>query len=396
MARVKAPANKKVLVWARETLGFDHEAVAHKIGTKAHIVKAWEEGEKSPSFNQLEDLSDLYRQPLITFFQEERPEEPQWPADFRKLSAGGTEPLKPETKIAIWDAQWRQSIAESLRSELDVNITFTPIGTKPLGDAEALAQQIRAKLGPSIEVQRKWARDFNHIFRYWRGLLEETGILVFRFDFPRDDVRAFSLPGQLAPIITVSSHDSRNGSIFSLFHELAHLLFRQSSTCNDFEFRKRAGSEKDRVEIFCNHFAGAFLVPADAILQHELVGNTVRKEINDAEIQQLAHYFGVSWEVILRRLLILERLDEAFYKAWKNSHQNTWNDPGTSGGGGGGDKYSYIRKILMRQGLAYIETVLSAYSEKIVSLTEASEYLGEKTQNVLLTQEFLYEGGAEL
>lgn len=395
MARVKAPANKNVLVWARETLGFDHGAVAKKIGTKAHIVKAWEEGEKSPSFNQLENLSDLYRQPLITFFQEENPKEPQWPVDFRKFPDSGREPLEPETKIAIWDAQWRQSIAESLRSEMDISIAFKPIGVQPLGDPEVLAQKIRAKLGPSIETQRKWAKNFNHLYRYWRGLLEETGILVFRFDFPRNDVRAFALPGQLAPIITVSSHDSRNGSIFSLFHELAHLLFGQSSTCNDFEFRKRAGSQKDRNEIFCNHFAGAYLVPADALIGHELVGSTVRKEMEDAEIRLLARYFGVSWEVVLRRLLILERLDEAFYRDWKERHQNTWNDPGSSGGGGG-DKYTYVRKILNRQGIAYTETILTAYSEKIVSLTEASEYLGEKTRNVLLTQEYLYEGGADL
>jgi len=394
MASVKAPANKKVLVWARETLGFDHDAVAHKIGTKAHIVKAWEEGEKSPSFNQLENLSDLYRQPLITFFQEEHPEEPQWPVDFRKFPYSGKEPLKPETKIAIWDAQWRQSIAESLRSEMDISIAFKTIGAQPSGDPEILAQNIRAKLGPSIETQKNWAKDFNHLYRYWRGLLEEIGILVFRFDFPRNDVRAFALPGQLAPIMTVSSHDSRNGSIFSLFHEFAHLLFGQSSTCNDFEFRKRAGSQKDRNEIFCNHFAGAYLVPADALIGHELVGNTVRKEMDDTEIRQLARYFGVSWEVVLRRLLILERLDEEFYRDWKERHQKPWSDPGSSGGGG--DKYSYVRKILNRQGMAYTETILTAYSEKIVSLTEASEYLGEKTRNVLLTQEFLYEGGADL
>jgi Zn-dependent peptidase ImmA (M78 family) len=393
--RVKAPANKSILVWARKALGFDLETVAHKIGTKAHIVKAWEEGEKSPSFRQLEDLSDLYHQPIIAFFHEEQPDEPRWPADFRSPSAGGSEPLKPETKIAILDAQWRQSIAQSLREEIGIDVSFSPIGSKPEGDAEALAQELRAQIGPTIETQITWAKDYSRLYKYWRALLENIGILVFRFDFPRKDVRAFSLPGQLAPVISVSSNDWLNGNVFSLFHELAHLLFSQSSTCNDFEFRSGYRTEKDRVEIFCNHFAGAFLVPADDLIRHNIVGNKVRKTIDAHEIRELAHYFGVSWEVVLRRMALVGCLDEAFYKKWKDNQKDSWKDP-KQPGGGGGDKYSYVRKILNRQGIAYIETVLTAYSEKIISLTEASEYLGEKTRSVLLTQEFLYEGGGNL
>ena len=401
MPRVETPVNPKILVWARETLGYDLETVAQKLKDKKENIeawrerlKAWEEGTDNPTFSQLEHLAGIYQQPLIVFFHDQPPKEPELPTDYRRFPSGSPKPLDPQTKTSIWKAQWRQSVAESLRKEMGVEIIFQPWSEIAEEDAEELAFEARNYLRPQIEVKREWAKDSDQLFKRWRAILEKIGILVFRFNFPRDDARAFSLSGELAPIITVSSKDFYNAQIFSLFHELAHLLLSQSGTCNDLEFRTEPTTELDRVEIFCNHFAGAFLVPRNALLDHPMIKNKYYRALDDSNIHDLAKYFGVSHEVVLRRLVFLTRLDADFYKQWRKQQENYWKEAGQPKGNFGVE-HSYVRKILSSQGQAYIETVLSAYSENLVNLSEVSEYLSVKVKHVSEIQEFLYEGGID-
>lgn len=392
MARVEAPANCSVLEWARETLGFDLHRAARAAGVKVEKVQEWEEGISKPTLRQLEKLADLYRQPLIAFFQEDHPEEIELPTDYRIIHPDEDKALSPETIIAIGEARWRQSVAESLRREMEMKISFRPLKSKSQIDPEDLAEKVRTRLDVTIDKQILWAKDYNNTFKRWREILENVGILVFRFDFPRKNTRAYALTAKLAPVITVSSRDYRNAIIFSLFHELAHLLLSQSSTCNDLEFRSKSSSLNDKVEIYCNRFAGAFLVPADPLLRHRLIGNQSLRSLEDNNIRELAHYFGVSREVILRRLVILERLDISFYRRWKDEQKEYWKErEPPKKGGGGKDTYKY--KIINSQGAAYIDTVLSAYSDNLISLSEASEYLAVKAKYVHELQEFLSKEG---
>mgnify|MGYP000219495595 CR=1 FL=1 len=392
MTRVEAPANIGVLVWARETLGFDMDRAAKAAGVSPEKVKEWESGTSKPTLRQLEKLADLYRQPLISFFQDDHPEELDLPTDYRVIHSGDDVSLAPETIIAIGEARWRQSVAESLRREMDINISFRPLRAENQIDAESLAEKARKRLDVTEEKQALWAKDYRNTFKRWRELLEDAGILVFKFDFPRRNTRAFALTAKLAPVITVSANDFQNAMIFSLFHELAHLLLNQSSTCNDLEFRSKASSHNDKIEIFCNRFAGAFLVPAESLLQHRSVRNQFLHSLEENRIQELAHHFGVSCEVILRRLVILDYLDISFYKKWKNEQDEYWKErEPVKKGGGGKDTYKYT--VISSQGNAYIDTVLNAYSENIISLSEASEYLAVKAKYVHELQEFLAKGG---
>ena len=57
------------------------------------------------------------------------------------------------------------------------------------------------------------------------------------------------------PIILLNGKDTTNGRIFSLFHELTHLLLGESAICEN--------NESSKEEIFCNAVAGEFLVLSD-------------------------------------------------------------------------------------------------------------------------------------
>ena len=53
--------------------------------------------------------------------------------------------------------------------------------------------------------------------------------------------------------------DTITGRIFSLFHELCHIILKNSAFC---DFRYNGSSE---LEIYCNRFAAAFLAPEDEV-----------------------------------------------------------------------------------------------------------------------------------
>ena len=80
-------------------------------------------------------------------------------------------------------------------------------------------------------------------------------------------------------------------------------------------------SDVDRVEVFCNRVAGAVLVPNDALLRSDVVtrhgSNT---KWSDDELGQLARRFWVSWEVVLRRLLIAGKTTKDVYDAWRRNN----------------------------------------------------------------------------
>jgi Zn-dependent peptidase ImmA (M78 family) len=88
-----------------------------------------------------------------------------------------------------------------------------------------------------------------------------------------------------------------------LAHELAHGLFhydRPAIFCHD--------ADHNPIERFADRFAAYFLVPSEAL--SEWVGNhTAGKVAAPEEVVQLAHYFGISYKAMLRRLREMRLLD---------------------------------------------------------------------------------------
>ena len=87
---------------------------------------------------------------------------------------------------------------------------------------------------------------------------------------PIEEARGFSLTDNKIPTVVLNLRDSINGRMFSLFHEYAHLLLDKSGIC-DMEEQDYLQQEDKTIERFCNHFAGAILVPKDILLAHDLV-----------------------------------------------------------------------------------------------------------------------------
>jgi Zn-dependent peptidase ImmA (M78 family) len=206
----------------------------------------------------------------------------------------------------------------------------------------------------------------------WRAAIEGLGVFTFQLPMPAEEVRAFSLPGNLAPALAISSGDFLVARIFSLLHELGHLLLGQAALCVPSELR----SSRPRVdeERFCDQFAGAVLIPGEEVRQYlasdhaELPSGEV-----DRVVDRMSRYYKVSRYVSLWRLRDTQALSHARFdmkiREWirmENSRK------GRSGGG----TASLGQRVLAQRGRSFVAHVLTAHAGGHISASTASEILG--------------------
>src|SRR5262249_34971759 len=142
---------------------------------------------------------------------------------------------------------------------------------------------------------------------------------------------------EIFPIIYVNNSAAKTRQIFTLFHELGHLLFHTSGidTVHG-EYVRALTDEPKRIEIVCNRFAAEFLLPERAF------NSAVRGQpATEATAEAVARSFHVSREVVFRRFLEKGLIDESTY----SEAAERWAKQGQSAGTGGDyfwTKLSYL------------------------------------------------------
>ncbi len=376
---VRVDVNHEILVWARKTRGFELEEAASRIGVAPERLAAWEDGRERPTARQLRTIAKHYVRPICTFFL------PQFPTgdepgikDFRRMHAAAVATdLSAELAVEIRLARERRTEALELVRDAGIDVPTFAIAASLEEDREELAARVRGALGVSLEEQASWANQ-HEAFGAWRSALEARGVLVFQtgrssqqFVEP-SEARGFSISGDELPVVVTNGRDAVTARCFTLLHELTHLALRNAGLCDLHEFG--TGSEFDRVEAFCNHVAGAILVPRGALLQTSIVrdhGTSERWE--DGELAQIARRFWVSSEVALRRLLLTRRTTAEFYTAWRAEHDDrVLERPQPKGE----VKLPMSTRVIRRNGRFFPRLVFGALREGRLSYHRASTYLG--------------------
>ena len=216
----------------------------------------------------------------------------------------------------------------------------------------------------------------------WRLAVESLGILVFqtgffnRFAVEVEEMRGVALHFDKLPIIIINSRDSETGRIFTIMHELGHLILRQSGLSNFKEFDSPVTDE-----VFCNAFAGELLVPADNLKSESSVRLKTSLIWEDGELLRLANQYKVSKEMILRRLLYIRRTSHEHYSEMRAQWQKEWEErQQTSAKTGGGPKFH--TKFVRCHGTRFVSTVLDAYDQDAIHSSQLSEYLDTKLKHI--------------
>ena len=376
MANEPIPVNPELIRWARTRAGYTSEAAAEKFKK----IVSWEAGENYPTYPQLEQLAESFKIPVAVFFFPEPPKLPPINETFRTLSKLELENIPQKVRLLLAKAKALQlNLYELCDGQNPADKLITNVFKfQPDSQVVAVAQKVREFLGVTIEEQVSWV-DNDDALKHWRDALLSAGVFVFKDAFHEESYSGFCLFDKDFPIIYLNNSSPKTRQIFTLFHELAHLLFHTSGIDTvDGAFIPHLAAEPRKIEVLCNKFAAEFLLP-ELIFKQALAGNFPSRQI----AEKLAARFHVSREFIFRRFrdfnLITQQSYEAAAREWAEQKTRV----------PGGDFYWTKLAYLGRD---YVKLALSKYHQNQIDQTQLAEYLDTKPRHVGTLEEYYARG----
>ncbi len=288
MSRIEVNINPSVLQWAREEAGYDPSEIAAKVEVPTEKYNTWEQkGEKVP-LGKLKNIANYYKRQLAVFFLPEVPKKIVKPKDFRNVITAKSK-LSKKVLLVMRDVTYFRQTALEIKGEGYWKDRYSWIAEVDANNkkSDVIAGWLREKLNISVEEQLRW-KTSNEAYRTWRSAVEnQLGILIFQFPMPLKEVQGFCFTDAYPYSIIVNSNHSYTGRIFTIFHELAHIINHNSGICLWDDVMENQNEEWE-----CNSIAGNFLVPK----------NILQSTDDLKEIQTYANKFKISPEAYLRRL----------------------------------------------------------------------------------------------
>jgi len=376
MPHLRAEITPSVLRWARERSRYDIKTLSKRLNVSVERYEEWEEGRSQPTFKQLRKAANVLNRPLGLFFLPEPPPEKEVLSELRRLP--GVAPIEsPSLAEAVRIAAERREKALELFNVLDDTPPSINIKINMASDPEEVSVSVREVLGVTMEDQASWP-DSNTALRNWREALQNDGVLVFQIpSIPISEMRGFSIASRPLPVVAYNSADSSRGRIFTIMHELTHVLLGESVLDSG-----QAGSHlyagNAAVELFCNRVAASILVPNGDLLGHQLVRLRSTQGLwHDKDVQQLSSYYHVSKAVVVRRLREFDLIAHGVYESLREEYDSYMPDPESRKSSG-----SYYNNKLAWLGTLIPRLAFDAYGADRITSTDVAAIMGAKVKHL--------------
>ncbi|KVF18110.1 DNA-binding protein [Burkholderia vietnamiensis] len=376
----------EVLRWARETVGLSLDEVAIMLRVPAAEVADWEAGAGAPTYAQLEKLAyQVFKRPLAVFFLPAPPDEKVPQSEFRTLPEADMRSLARDTYLQIRQAQaFQLSLGEVFGGRNPAARMIWKSSSLSLSEpVSRQAARVRDALGITLDEQASWRND-ELALKQWRKAVEEAGIFVFKSAFRQREISGFCLMDDAFPIIYLNNSTTKTRQIFSLMHELAHLLLNMNGLSKlDSGYIDALPQAERKIERFCNAIAAEILIPHAVFdrLAATLPANV--ESVSEEAFAELAGYFGVSREAMLRRLLDQGRVSPAFYRSkaamWSAQRRDT------AGGSYYANQGAYLSDRFARE-------VVGRHYRHQITLEQAADFLGIKPKSFAGFEEHVLHG----
>lgn len=159
-------------------------------------------------------------------------------------------------------------------------------------------------------IRKKWKLGQSPIYDVVY-LLEKKGIRVFDVKKEYDFIGFSGWAGDVPLIVLNILNPDISRRRFTALHELAHLVLPFNI------------EDSEKIEKFCNHFAGAMLLAEEVI--YDLFQN-VSNGITLQELKSIKLAFGISIQAILLRAKTLGYIDWNTYHKWKGEYDKWMED----------------------------------------------------------------------
>lgn len=346
----------------------DHGITPEMLASELDIAKASMErvmaGEAGLTFGQLRKIADYFGRGVL-FFLETTPvtDELVHTAQFRTLANQKPE-LSAKLKGLIERVEQQRTIYLNLRDELkdSEHPQFNPPDVAGLEIPEA------------ARVAREWLQlGATNDFDTYRAAVENKGILVFRSNgyhgkwqiAKESPILGFTLYDAICPVIVIKKRFETQQA-FTLMHELGHLLLHKTSSIDDEQdFQSHEGRERE-----ANAFAGHVLVPDHFLNQINDANKPNEVSRFDEWLEAPRKVWGVSGEMILRRLLDAGRLSTGQYAAYRQ-----WLRATVTLSADRGSRLYRHREPKHVFGNTFVRTVFDALDNRHITLAKASTYL---------------------
>jgi Zn-dependent peptidase ImmA (M78 family) len=364
MERIQS-INPERIEWCCADYGITPGNLASELNIAASSIERMIAGEDGITFSQLNKIAEYFGRGVLFFLESGPVDEAQvHTPQFRTLANQKPE-LSTSLKKLIERVEKQRTVYLSLRNDLDETerLQFNP-PEFPRKDQQEAASIARKWLGLANENN----------FDTYRVAVETQGVLVFRsngyngkWQIPKQNpILGFTLYDPICPVIVIKKQSWESRQSFTLMHELGHLLLHKMSSIDDEnDLLSHQGREQE-----ANAFAGHLLVPDDFLASIRDAERPDDVSQYDEWLAQPRKAWGVSGEVILRRLLDADRLQQSqyiAYRQWRAKLPILETESGTR-------MYRY-REPKHVFGDTFVRTVLDALNAHHITLAKASTYL---------------------
>jgi Zn-dependent peptidase ImmA (M78 family) len=358
----EVPITSSVLGWAINQSGLSNAEVAKGVGVSVDVLESWIDDSARPGLTQFKKLASKLHRPQALFLLPKPPFTPALKVQFRSSRSDDGRDLNPGERRMVRRALRLQLILSWLADELDLE-TFELQKFQTSVDAIGAARAARERLGVSFEDQLRWPSP-SKAFDSWRDATEALGVPVLLFSMGKESVQGFSLFDRRSPIVAVNTSRSEEARMFTLFHELGHLLTRTSSACAGEAIRSA-----DPVERWCDEFAAEVLAPAELVVNQASRIAGAKSQIDSLEpAGTLARRLKVS---LRATVLALIRAGIATWDLYSKIPPAA--DAKPKGGGGSGRSRLDVREDEVGRRTAGL--FVTAVQRDVLSRSQALDYL---------------------
>lgn len=367
--------NPTILRQCREQMGLSLDDVRKTVAS----IEKIENGDKKPSFNQIDQLAELYLVPRWVFIADNLPQEYQFdqsiPA-FRQFKDSNHDVFSHyKVRALVTRLERMREFAIELRDDMDEPIApfKTPLGNSiKHSSVELVAHHVRQWLGVGDDKHLK--------FDDWRNKIEQKNIFVFKTNsmsnwstIRLDEFRGFALYHSIFPVIVINGSDWKKAKSFTLFHELGHVM-RKQNAMDDWN------ADGD-IERWCDELAGCVLIPRKSLERQGLLSISI-ENIDQIEIE--AQKFHVSSYAFLVRLRQLNIIDKKQYFNFKEQMRKIYEEKK--------EELERLKKeekapkiprsipneVFQQYGSVYLKAVFQSYYDKEIGLHRLCQLLGIK------------------
>lgn len=374
-----------ILKELRTSLNMSLAVAAKKLSVKPEVLSDWETNGVKVSIAKARKIGDTYKRHWTILLLDKIPQKKDFSKEYRRIKANAQ--FVTETLLAFRNAERILYLADAIEGRVTNKAEIKAFNVTLSSDVKSLTENIRDWLGITLDEQKKY-RDEYMALNSWIEKVENKGVYVSQIGIPKEDeISAFTLSDEKRSVIVLNKKDSIYRRIFSLLHELGHILLDANSTFDIYEFDEY--NSTNRNEVFCNSFAGSLLIPNNVLFKLDINELTF-----EDDLFTLGTKYKVSTQVILRRLYDLDyinktiferyndKLSEAFIKYEKSRKPKEFK----------ANKSTYPKKVAKQNSYALTEDAFEAMHEKRISYFELGNLFGVKL-NHLPAIEFLVTNG---